>query len=111
MASFDAPGGAAKAAILRLDELSATGLVWASWGGKLASVGAQGILAAIPLPAAAGRLGYEPSAPRHIDWQEPISVDYQPSINSLTLTWTDEAGALLPIGEHVVRLCFISRYS
>jgi hypothetical protein len=88
---------------LRIRELQCSSKVNTTWSG-----GSEVTLACIPIPTAAGvRLAYQPSEPRAIDILRTQDSTYFPSFTTLSISWTDENGALIAnMPDHVMRLVF-----
>ncbi len=107
-AVFVVPAGPPLTANLRVRELESSGKVHTTWTGGQGST-----LACIPVDVLAGaRLAYQPSDPTRIDVIRTEDSTYFPSFATLSLSWTDENGALIAnMTEHVIRLMFESVYS
>ena len=102
MANFVTPVAPPLVAVLRINELSGSGLSATTWPG-----GGDTVLAVIPLPAAGLRVQYINSDARNTDVLRARDVEYYWQLSSLTISWTDEAGApIVNMPEHVIRLMF-----
>lgn len=99
------PAGGPLTINLRIRELESSGKVATTWSGGAST------LACIPVTGAAGALfSYQPSTPKWIDVLRMEDSRYFPSFTTLTLSWTDENGALVAMPDHVIRLMFESVY-
>lgn len=91
--------------VLRIAELIPSGLVGGNFNGASA-----GVLAVVPM-APAGNVFYEPTEPKMIDSQMVSDCAYSLNIANFTISWVDQLGNPLAIGDHFLRFTLICKHS